>query len=95
MSESLAITSLLERTYSEPALLPDEPFAAGKVMGLCCHGKLDVEWVARRCLPELLFGTPISEETKEQNRADQESALQADGQPSSSQFIRRIFRIGS
>lgn len=70
MSESLAITSFLERAYPTPALLPADPFAAGKVLELCCHCKLDVELVARRCLPELLFGKPVSDETKDQVRAD-------------------------
>jgi len=83
MSESLAITSFLERAYPEPALLPDDPFAAGKVMELCCHCKLDVEVVARRCLPALLFGTPVSEETKEQVRADLPKGMAA---------VRKLFQ---
>lgn len=70
MSESLAITNYLERAYPEPALLPSDPFAAGKVLEFCCHAKLDVELVARRCLPQVLFGKPVSEETKDQVRAD-------------------------
>ncbi len=70
LSESLAIFQYLERLVPEPALLPADPFEAGKVMELCCHIKLDVELVARRCLPELLFNKPVSEETKSEVRAD-------------------------
>jgi len=70
LSESLAIFTYLERLQPEPALLPRDPFAAGKAMELACHIKLDIELVARRCLPELLFGKPVSEETKKEVRAD-------------------------
>jgi len=70
MSESLAIASYLDRIQPEPALLPADPFAAGKVVELVCHMKLDVELVARRCLPEAFFGGKVSDETKESTRAD-------------------------
>jgi glutathione S-transferase len=70
MSESLAIFTYLERLQPEPALLPSDPFEAGKVMELVCHIKLDIELVARRCLPELLFNKPVSEETKAEVRKD-------------------------
>ena len=70
MSESLAIFSYLERLQPEPALLPSDPFEAGKAMELACHIKLDIELVARRCLPELLFNKPVSDETKAQVRKD-------------------------
>ena len=70
LSESLAIFSYLERLQPEPALLPTDPFEAGKVMELVCHLKLHVELVARRCLPEMLMGQPVSDETKEQVHAD-------------------------
>ncbi len=77
MSESLAIFQYLERLQPEPALLPGDPFAAGKVMELVCHIKLDVELVARRCLPELLFNKPVSDETKEQVRDDLAKGMKA------------------
>ena len=63
LSESLAICTYLERIAPEPAMLPEDPFEAAKVMELVCHIKLDVELVARRCLPELLFKKPVSDET--------------------------------
>ncbi|HIG69974.1 MAG: glutathione S-transferase [Myxococcales bacterium] len=77
MSESLAIFTYLERRCPEPAMLPSDPFAAGKVMELVNHVKLDIELVARRCLPELLFGKPVSDETKEQVKADLAKGMKA------------------
>jgi glutathione S-transferase len=77
MSESLAIFNYVERLKPEPALLPSDAFAAGKVMELSSHLKLDIELVARRCLPELLFGKPVSDETKEQVKADLEKGIKA------------------
>lgn len=77
MSESLAIFTYAERLQPEPALLPSDPFAAGKVMELVCHIKLDIELVARRCLPELLFGKPVSDETKKQVAADLDKGMKA------------------
>ena len=70
LSESLAIASYLERLQPEPALLPADPFEAAKVIELVCHLKLDVELVARRCLPAAFFGATASEETKESTQAD-------------------------
>ena len=75
MSESIAIFNYLERLKPEPALLPSDPFAAGKTMELAMHIKLNVELVARRCLPELLFNTPVSDETKAEVRKDLEKGL--------------------
>ena len=60
-----------------PALLPSDPMAAAKVMELCCHMKLDVELVARRCLPEAFFGATVSDETKASTRADLEKGMAA------------------
>jgi glutathione S-transferase len=77
MSESLAIFQLVERLKPEPALLPSDPFAAGKVMELVCHIKLDIELVARRCLPELLFNKPVSDETKKEVKADLARGIKA------------------
>ena len=61
LSESLAIATYLERFQPEPALMPRDPLEAGKVMELICHMKLDVELVARRLLPEVLFKQPVSD----------------------------------
>lgn len=77
LSESIAIFNYLERLQPEPALLPSDPFEAGKVMELVCHLKLDVELVARRCLPEILFKKPVSEETKKEVRRDLAKGIKA------------------
>ncbi|MEM9620201.1 MAG: glutathione S-transferase N-terminal domain-containing protein [Pseudomonadota bacterium] len=77
LSESLAIASYLERLQPEPALLPADPFAAAKVVELCCHLKLDVELVARRCLPEAFFGQTVSDEVKETTQADLVKGMRA------------------
>ncbi len=77
MSESLAIAAYLDRIAPEPALLPADPFAAGKVVELVCHLKLDVELVARRCLPEAFFGQTVSDETKSTTRADLARGMRA------------------
>ena len=70
LSESIAIAGYLERLQPQPALLPDDAMHAAKVMELVCHLKLDVELVARRLLPEVLFKQPVSEETKVAVKAD-------------------------
>lgn len=70
LSESLAIAQYLDQIQPEPALLPSDPFAAAKVMELVCHIKLDVELVARRCLGQVLFKKPVSDEVKEMTRTD-------------------------
>jgi len=77
MSESLAIAAYLERIAPNPALLPKDDVAAAKVMELVCHTKLDIELVARRLLPEVLFKQPVSEETKTSVRADLEKGMAA------------------
>jgi len=77
MSESLAIASYLERVQPEPALLPADPFEAGKVVELVCHITLDVELVARRCLPEAFFGQTVSDETKQTTQTDLAKGMKA------------------
>ncbi len=77
MSESLAIAAYLERAHPTPALLPSDPFEAGKVIELACHIKLDVELVARRCLPEAFFGQTVSDETKASTQADLDKGMKA------------------
>lgn len=77
LSESVAIATYLEQIAPEPKLIPDDPFEAAKVMELVYHLKLDVELVARRCLPQLLFNKPVSEETKESTRADLHKGIKA------------------
>ena len=77
MSESLAIAQYLETLVPSPSLWPADPFQAGKGMELICHMKLNVELVARRCLPEALFGMTVSDETKDSTRTDLARGMQA------------------
>ena len=77
MSESLAIFTYLERLKPEPAMLPSDPFAAGKAIELVSHVKLDIELVARRFLPEVLFGKPVSDETKKHVEYDLKKGMKA------------------
>ena len=77
LSESIAIVGYLERLQPQPAMLPDNPMHAAKVMELVCHLKLDVELVARRLLPEVLFKQPVSDETKAAVKADLAKGMKA------------------
>ena len=79
MSESLAIATYLDRKQPEPALLPADSFEAAKAVELLCHIKLDVELVARRCLPEAFFGQTVSDETKAATEKDVVRGMQAVG----------------
>mgnify|MGYP001583904824 FL=1 len=77
LSESIAIAGYLERLQPQPALLPNDALHAAKVMELVCHLKLDVELVARRLLPEVLFKQTVSEETQAAVKADLEKGMKA------------------
>ena len=77
LSESIAIAGYLERLQPQHALLPNDALHAAKVMELACHLKLDVELVARRLLPEVLFKQPVSEETKAAVKADLAKGMKA------------------
>lgn len=77
LSETLAIAAYLERLQPEPVLIPSDPFAAGKVIELACHIKLDVELVARRCLGAAFFGQTVSDEIKAATDADLDKGMKA------------------
>jgi glutathione S-transferase len=77
LSETIAIAGYLDSIAPEPAFLPAEPMAAARVMELICHMKLDVELVARRCLPEAFFGQTVSDETKESTKKDLDKGMKA------------------
>ncbi len=77
LSESLAIATYLEKLRPSPRLIPEDPFEAGKTLELVCHMKLDVELVARRCLPEVFFKQPVSEETKASTKSDLQKGIKA------------------
>jgi glutathione S-transferase len=77
LSESLAILDYLENIQPEPALLPRDPFQRAKVIELIRHLELDVELVARRCLPAAFFGATASEETRTSTQRDLERGMKA------------------
>lgn len=77
LSESIAIAQYLETVQPKPAMFPADAMQAAKVMELVCHLKLDVELVARRLLPEVLFKKPVSEQTKSEVKADLAKGMKA------------------
>ena len=77
LSESMAIAQFIEETGNGDSLFPEDALAAAKVTELILHIKLDVELVARRCLPAAFFGQTVSDETKAETRADLEKGMTA------------------
>ena len=77
LSESMAIAQYVEEVGEGDSLFPEDAMEAAKVTELILHIKLDVELVARRCLPEAFFGQTVSDETKESARADLEKGMKA------------------
>jgi glutathione S-transferase len=77
ISETFAIIDYVERLNPEPALLPADPYARAKVIELIRHIELDVELVARRCLPAAFFGADASEELKTSTERDLKRGMAA------------------
>lgn len=76
LSESQAILEFLEDAYPENPLYPADPFERAKCREFIQHLELNVELVARRLYPEVLFGAPVSEETRQEVRKKVELGLQ-------------------
>jgi glutathione S-transferase len=70
VSETLAIAEYLDAIAADKPLLPSDPFARAKALELIRHVELDIELVARRCLPAAFFGATASDELKESTRVD-------------------------
>lgn len=70
LSEAFAIADYLDSVQPHPRLLPEDAFARAKAIELCRHLELDIELVARRCLPAAFFGAPLSEEVKASTEQD-------------------------
>ena len=70
VSETFAIIDYVERLNPDPALLPADPYVRAKVIELIRHIELDIELVARRCLPAAFFGADASEELKRGTERD-------------------------
>lgn len=77
VSESLAIAEYLDAIQPEKPLLPTEPFARAKTLELIRHLELDVELVARRCLPAAFFGAELSDELKKATAKDLKRGIKA------------------
>jgi len=77
ISETLAIAEYLDGIAPDKPLLPADPYARAKVLELIRHLELDVELVARRCLPEAFFGATVSDETKASTEKDLARGMKA------------------
>ena len=80
LSESQVILDYLEETHPEPALYPEDPYARAKVRELMRVMELYLELPARRLYAQAFFGGTVSDETREQVRAQVEKASAAFGQ---------------
>ncbi len=75
LSESQAILEYLEETHPDKPLYPADVFERAKCREFIQHLELNVELVVRRLYPEAFFGTPVSDETKQEVRIKVESGL--------------------
>lgn len=75
LSESQAILEYLEDAFPEHPLYPLNAFERGKCREFIQHIELNVELIARRIYSEVLFGTPVSQETKDEVKAKVEHGL--------------------
>jgi glutathione S-transferase len=80
LSESQVILDYLEDTHPEPTLYPEDPYARAKVRELMRVMELYLELPARRLYAQAFFGGTVSDETREQVRAQIEKAGAAFGQ---------------
>lgn len=79
LSEAFAIADYLDHIQPEPPLFPGNPLARAKNIELIRHLELNVELVARRCLPEAFFGQSVSDETKASTKKDLVKGMRAVG----------------
>lgn len=77
ISESRAILEYIERTFPEPALVPDSPFGVAKVQELSQFIELYFELVARRLIPNLLTGAAPDPTVLKEVRTGLEKAVAA------------------
>lgn len=75
LSESQAILEYLEEAYPDKPLYPANAFERAKCREFIQHLELNVELVARRLYKEALFGTAVSDETKQEVKEKVESGL--------------------
>ncbi|MDK1024719.1 MAG: glutathione S-transferase [Gammaproteobacteria bacterium] len=77
LTEASVILDYLDDIHSEPSLYPTDPWQKAKVRELMKYSELYVELVARRCFPEAFFGGQVSDETREQVKADLQKGVAA------------------
>jgi glutathione S-transferase len=75
LSESQAILEYLEDNYPDRPLYPSNAFERAKCREFIQHLELNLELVARRIYGEALFGTPVSQEIKDEVRQKVEAGL--------------------
>lgn len=75
MCESHAILDYIEAAYPTPALLPSDPFAAGKVREIITYIDLHLELVARELYAQAFFGGTVSDSAKERIRKQLEKNI--------------------
>ena len=75
LSESQAILEYLDEKFSANPLYPSHPYQRAKCRELIQHLELNIELFARRLYGEILFGTPVSQETKDEVYAKLEKGL--------------------
>jgi glutathione S-transferase len=68
LCESQVIVDYLQAQWSEPALVPDDAFAAAKVRELATFIDLYLELIARELYVEAFFGGSLSDAAKERVR---------------------------
>ena len=77
LAETSIIINYIETLYPENSLFPDDRFERAKTAELMRFTELYVELAARRLLPAVLMGAPVSEEAKAEVRPQMERGLQA------------------
>ena len=65
LCESEVLSEYIESRYPQSPLIPEEPFAAGKVREFVTFLELYVELTARELYPEAFFGGKVSDSVKE------------------------------
>jgi glutathione S-transferase len=75
LSESQAILEYLEDTFPEHPLYPADAYERGKCREFIQHLELNVELIARRLYGEALFGSSVSQETKDEVRTKLDTGL--------------------
>lgn len=71
------IAEYIEEAYPQKPLLPADPFARAKVRELVAFLDLHIELPTRRLYKEALYGSKVSDETKQEVERDLEKGIAA------------------